>query len=69
MTLKTILSGYSVVIGAIGGVFLMLFGDWTVALTVLFWFPAASSAVPIPTLPLRSWPLPSTRSALVPRTS
>ena len=35
MSLKTIFSGYSMVIGAIGGVFLMLFGDWTVALTVL----------------------------------
>ncbi len=35
MTHKAIFSGYSVVIGAIGGVFLTLFGDWSVALTVL----------------------------------
>ena len=35
MTREVIYNGYALVIGAIGGVFLMLFGDWTVALTVL----------------------------------
>ena len=35
MTQRAIVCGYSVVIGAIGGVFLMLFGDWSIALTVL----------------------------------
>ena len=43
--------------------------DPVVSPAVPFWFPVASSAVPIPTLPPRSWPLPSTRSASVPRTS
>lgn len=35
MTHKAIVSGYTAVIGAIGGVFLTLFGDWNVALTIL----------------------------------
>ena len=35
MTHKAIFSGYTVAIGAIGGVFVTLFGDWNVALTVL----------------------------------
>ena len=35
MTHKVIFSGYTVAIGAIGGVFVTLFGDWNVALTVL----------------------------------
>ena len=35
MTHKAIFSGYAVAIGAIGGVFVTLFGDWNVALTVL----------------------------------
>ena len=35
MTHKAMISGYTAVIGAIGGVFLTLFGDWNVALTIL----------------------------------
>ena len=35
MTHKAIFSGYTIAIGAIGGVFVTLFGDWSVALTVL----------------------------------
>lgn len=35
MTHKAIVSGYTVVIGAIGGVFLTLFGEWSIAMTIL----------------------------------
>ena len=35
MTHKAIFSGYAAVIGAIGGVFLTLFGDWSIAMTIL----------------------------------
>ena len=35
MTHRAVIGGYTAIIGAIGGVFLTLFGDWSIALTVL----------------------------------